>query len=33
MNSDAGQAMKDDEENFSLPHLLHVILMSESTDA
>jgi hypothetical protein len=33
MNSEAGQAMKDDEDNFSLPHLLHVILMSESTDA
>jgi hypothetical protein len=33
MNSDDGQALKDDEENFSLPHLLKVILMSESTTA
>jgi hypothetical protein len=33
MNSDDGQIMKDDEDNFTLPHLLKVVLMSETTEA
>jgi hypothetical protein len=33
MNSDDGQIMKDDEENFTQPQLLKVVLMSETTEA
>jgi hypothetical protein len=33
INSDSAQRVKDDEENFTIPHLFRVVLMGESTDA